>query len=87
MQWWGIDERDGNNDAIHEWLMITAAPCLLYDYIALPQKLYDSFIECRRPLFCFYYTVVDASSPRCACDVPRVRGTLRQSVGGGPPLP
>jgi hypothetical protein len=58
MQWWGIVERDGNNDAIHERLMITAAPCLLYDYIALPEKHYDSFVECRRPLFCFYYTAM-----------------------------
>jgi hypothetical protein len=65
MQWWGIDERDGNYDAMHGWLMITAAPCLLYDYIAQPQKLHHSLVECRRPLFCFFNTVMPLEPSMC----------------------
>jgi hypothetical protein len=53
-------------------------PCLLYDYIAQPQKLYDSCFQCRRPFFVFNHY---ASSGSCACDVPRVMGPLRQAAG------
>jgi hypothetical protein len=68
--WWGIDERDGNNECDARMADNNGGPCLLYDYIALAQKLYDSCFECRRPLFFFYMTPPRAlCSSMCACDV------------------
>jgi hypothetical protein len=72
--WWGIDERDGNNECDARMADDNGGPCLLYDYIALPQKRYDSCFECRRPFFFFLPPGLEPFVRSRACDVPRIMG-------------